>query len=121
MWPGFGENSRVLKWIVERLRGEAEGVETPIGVLPAEGALDTTGLDISRQDLDLLLSVDTETWRHERPCPVPPGDLRRPHARRSCGTSTGPWWSAWGSAGAAARRECGRPRVGLPPGRAHVQ
>ncbi|MEU1615767.1 phosphoenolpyruvate carboxykinase (GTP) [Streptomyces sp. NPDC005722] len=65
VWPGFGENSRVLKWIVERLNGQAEGVRTPIGVLPAEGSLDTAGLDISQEDLDLLLSVDVETWRHE--------------------------------------------------------
>ncbi|MDX6328010.1 MAG: phosphoenolpyruvate carboxykinase, partial [Streptomycetaceae bacterium] len=51
VWPGFGENSRVLKWIVERLEGTAKGVETPIGILPAEGALDTDGLDISQADL----------------------------------------------------------------------
>lgn len=65
VWPGFGENSRVLKWIVERLNGEGEGVETPIGVLPAAGALDTEGLDISQEDLDLLLSVDLDVWRDE--------------------------------------------------------
>ncbi|MEU3463725.1 phosphoenolpyruvate carboxykinase (GTP) [Streptomyces sp. NPDC006733] len=65
VWPGFGENSRVLKWIVERLNGEGEGVETPIGILPAPGALDTDGLDISQEDLDLLLSVDLEVWRDE--------------------------------------------------------
>ncbi|MFD7546931.1 phosphoenolpyruvate carboxykinase (GTP) [Streptomyces sp. NPDC059816] len=65
VWPGFGENSRVLKWIVERLDGTAEGVETPIGVLPAKGALDTEGLDLSEADLDLLLTVDKEVWREE--------------------------------------------------------
>jgi phosphoenolpyruvate carboxykinase (GTP) len=65
VWPGFGENSRVLKWIVQRLNGEAQGVETPIGILPAPGALDTAGLDISQEDLDLLLSVDREVWREE--------------------------------------------------------
>jgi len=65
VWPGFGENSRVLKWIVDRLNGRAEGVRTPIGVLPAEGALDTEGLDISQADLDLLLTVDPEVWREE--------------------------------------------------------
>ncbi len=65
VWPGFGENSRVLKWIVERLNGRAEGVETPIGVLPAPGALDTEGLDISQEDLDFLLTVDREAWRQE--------------------------------------------------------
>jgi phosphoenolpyruvate carboxykinase (GTP) len=65
VWPGFGENSRVLKWIVERLNGEAEGVKTPIGVLPAAGALDTDGLGLSPADLDLLLTVDPEVWREE--------------------------------------------------------
>ncbi|MDK0521792.1 phosphoenolpyruvate carboxykinase (GTP) [Streptomyces sp. ML-6] len=65
VWPGFGENSRVLKWIVERLDGKAEGVETPIGILPAKGALDTDGLDLSDADLDFLLDVDKEIWREE--------------------------------------------------------
>ncbi len=65
VWPGFGENSRVLKWIVERLDGTGEAVETPIGHLPAPGALDTGGLDISDADLELLLSVDPDVWRDE--------------------------------------------------------
>ncbi|MEV6617720.1 phosphoenolpyruvate carboxykinase (GTP) [Streptomyces sp. NPDC051051] len=65
VWPGFGENSRVLKWIVERLDGKAEGVETPIGILPAPGALDTEGLDLDGKDLDFLLTVDKEIWREE--------------------------------------------------------
>jgi phosphoenolpyruvate carboxykinase (GTP) len=65
LWPGFGENGRVLKWIVERLRGEAEGVRTPIGVLPAPGALDTDGLGLAPADLDVLLGVDREVWREE--------------------------------------------------------
>jgi phosphoenolpyruvate carboxykinase (GTP) len=65
LWPGYGENSRVLKWIVERLDGGAPGVDTPIGVVPTRDALDTSGLDISAADLDELLSVDPETWRKE--------------------------------------------------------
>ncbi|ORT61086.1 phosphoenolpyruvate carboxykinase (GTP) [Streptomyces sp. CB03238] len=65
VWPGFGENSRVLKWIVERLDGKAEGVETPIGILPTREALDTDGLDLPEADLDFLLKVDTEVWREE--------------------------------------------------------
>jgi phosphoenolpyruvate carboxykinase (GTP) len=65
VWPGFGENSRVLKWIVDRLDGKAEGVETPIGILPAKGALDTKGLELSESDLDFLLTVDKEVWREE--------------------------------------------------------
>ncbi|GHA71816.1 phosphoenolpyruvate carboxykinase (GTP) [Streptomyces termitum] len=65
VWPGFGENSRVLKWIVERLDGRAEGVETPIGVLPTKAALDTDGLDLADADLDFLLTVDKDVWREE--------------------------------------------------------
>jgi phosphoenolpyruvate carboxykinase (GTP) len=64
-WPGFGENSRVLKWITERLNGQGEAQATAIGNLPAEGALDTDGLAISDADLALLLSVDTGTWQDE--------------------------------------------------------
>ncbi|MFF0773957.1 phosphoenolpyruvate carboxykinase (GTP) [Nonomuraea wenchangensis] len=63
IWPGYGENSRVLKWIVDRLNGEADAVPTPIGLLPAE--LDTEGLDLSEDDLRTLLSVDREIWREE--------------------------------------------------------
>ncbi|MFJ8160789.1 phosphoenolpyruvate carboxykinase (GTP) [Streptomyces sp. NPDC096136] len=65
VWPGFGENSRVLKWIVGRLDGNAEGVETAIGVLPTKAALDLDGLDISDEDLDFLLTVDKDVWREE--------------------------------------------------------
>ncbi|MFF2192710.1 phosphoenolpyruvate carboxykinase (GTP) [Streptomyces sp. NPDC058157] len=65
VWPGFGENSRVLKWIVGRLDGNAEGVETPIGVLPTKAALDLDGLDIADEDLDFLLTVDKDVWREE--------------------------------------------------------
>ncbi|GHJ35324.1 phosphoenolpyruvate carboxykinase [GTP] [Streptomyces sp. TS71-3] len=65
VWPGFGENSRVLKWIVDRLDGRGDGVRTPIGTVPAREALDTEGLDLSEQDLELLLGVDPEAWRRE--------------------------------------------------------
>ncbi|MFC8435543.1 phosphoenolpyruvate carboxykinase (GTP) [Streptomyces sp. NPDC057253] len=65
VWPGFGENSRVLKWIVERLEGKAEGVQTPIGVLPTPAALDTKGLELAESDLEFLLTVDKEVWREE--------------------------------------------------------
>lgn len=65
VWPGFGENSRVLKWIVDRLDGKADGVETPIGVLPTREALDTDGLDLDDASLDLLLTVDKDVWREE--------------------------------------------------------
>uniref|UniRef100_UPI000E1FBD21 phosphoenolpyruvate carboxykinase domain-containing protein n=1 Tax=Klebsiella pneumoniae TaxID=573 RepID=UPI000E1FBD21 len=55
VWPGFGENIRVLKWIIQRLDGQADAVETPIGLLPAPGSLDLDGLDVSWADLALLL------------------------------------------------------------------
>jgi phosphoenolpyruvate carboxykinase (GTP) len=65
VWPGFGENSRVLKWIVGRLEGTADAQETPIGMLPTPDSLDTDGLSIDAKALDLLLSVDNEIWREE--------------------------------------------------------
>ena len=65
VWPGFGENSRVLKWIVERLDGKAEAVDTAIGRLPAPGSLDVEGLNLTPAQLELLLTVDTEIWRQE--------------------------------------------------------
>jgi phosphoenolpyruvate carboxykinase (GTP) len=65
VWPGFGENSRVLKWIIERLSGDAAAVATPVGNLPAPGALDLDGLRLSQADLDLLLTVDAQDWKVE--------------------------------------------------------
>jgi phosphoenolpyruvate carboxykinase (GTP) len=65
VWPGFGENIRVLKWIIQRLSGEAAAAKTAIGYLPAPGSLDLDGIDLSRDDLDLLLTVDTDAWRQE--------------------------------------------------------
>jgi phosphoenolpyruvate carboxykinase (GTP) len=67
VWPGFGENSRVLKWIVERIEGTAAAVETPIGYVPTAGALDTEGLDMTPEDLAIALDVDVEEWKHEVP------------------------------------------------------
>lgn len=65
LWPGYGENSRVLKWICERIAGTAEAQRTPIGNLPTPGALDTKGLDISAEDLKALTSVDLDGWKKE--------------------------------------------------------
>ena len=65
LWPGFGENSRVLKWIVERVSGKSEAVETPIGYLPASGAIDTSGLDVTNDQMEELLNVDVEEWLNE--------------------------------------------------------
>ena len=68
LWPGFGENSRVLKWVFERCEGTAKSIETPIGNLPAENALDMDGLDeISRDDVNELLRVDIDGWLAELP------------------------------------------------------
>jgi phosphoenolpyruvate carboxykinase (GTP) len=67
LWPGYGENSRVLKWIVQRLEGAAGAVETPIGHVPTPQSLDTTGLDISPEDLAAVLRVDADEWRAEVP------------------------------------------------------
>jgi phosphoenolpyruvate carboxykinase (GTP) len=66
-WPGFGENVRVLAWIHGRCEGTAAAVETPIGLMPAPGELDASGLEISATALAELLAVDRETWRAEVP------------------------------------------------------
>src|SRR5699024_11164727 len=66
-WPGFGENSRVLKWIVERLEGTGKGTDTPIGVVPTEEALDISGLDISHDDLINSIKFEADEWREEIP------------------------------------------------------
>jgi phosphoenolpyruvate carboxykinase (GTP) len=67
IWPGFGENSRVLEWIFRRCDGEAEAAETPIGLVPAPGALNVEGLDLSPEALEELLAVDVEQVREEMP------------------------------------------------------
>jgi phosphoenolpyruvate carboxykinase (GTP) len=65
LWPGYGENSRVLKWAFERIDGTAKAVETAIGYLPAKGALDLSALDVSEAAVDELLRVDREAWIQE--------------------------------------------------------
>jgi phosphoenolpyruvate carboxykinase (GTP) len=67
LWPGYGENSRVLSWVFDRAGGDGEAEETPIGFIPTTGAIDTDGLDISDGDMDKLLAVDIEGWRAEVP------------------------------------------------------
>ncbi len=67
LWPGFRENSRVLKWVIERLDGSAPATETPIGLVPAPGALDLDGLDVSPGAVVEALRVDPEEWRAEIP------------------------------------------------------
>jgi phosphoenolpyruvate carboxykinase (GTP) len=67
MWPGFGDNGRVLKWVFERVSGKAEGRQTPIGVVPAPGELDLSGLVLDEEDASELLAVDVEGWLAEIP------------------------------------------------------
>ena len=67
LWPGYAENSRVLKWIFERCDGNAEAVDTPLGRVPTEAALDTKGLDMDAGDLKELLRIDAEGWKAEIP------------------------------------------------------
>jgi phosphoenolpyruvate carboxykinase (GTP) len=62
LWPGYGENVRILKWMVQRIRGEADVDETPIGWIPARRALDLDGLDLSSARLAAALSCDAGEW-----------------------------------------------------------
>ncbi|GAA4431722.1 phosphoenolpyruvate carboxykinase (GTP) [Actinokineospora soli] len=67
LWPGFGENSRVLKWAIERIEGKATAHESPIGWVPTAADLDLSGLDADAADIDAALAVDVEEWRAELP------------------------------------------------------
>jgi phosphoenolpyruvate carboxykinase (GTP) len=67
LWPGFGENSRVLKWAIERIEHQADGTSTPIGIVPSAADLDLSGLDVSAADVDEALAVNPEEWRKEVP------------------------------------------------------
>ncbi len=67
LWPGFGDNSRILKWVFERLDGTAEAIDTPIGRVPTPDGIDLDGLDVSEETMTELLRVDSEAWRGEIP------------------------------------------------------
>ena len=67
LWPGYGENSRVLKWIFDRIDGKANATKTEIGYLPAPGDIDTKGLDVDPADMNAILSVDAEGWKAALP------------------------------------------------------
>ena len=69
LWPGYGENSRVLDWIFRRCDGTAEAVDTAIGLLPplGEGGIDTTELDVSRESMEELLTLDADGWKQQLP------------------------------------------------------
>ena len=65
LWPGFGENGRILKWIFERTSGVEHAIESPIGFLPKEGAIDTKGLELAPDAIEQLLAVDIPQWLQE--------------------------------------------------------
>ncbi len=67
LWPGFGENSRVLKWVVDRIEGDVGTVETPIGLVPTAGSLDIDGLDLTLKQVEAALAFDPEEWKKEIP------------------------------------------------------
>jgi phosphoenolpyruvate carboxykinase (GTP) len=67
IWPGFGENVRVLEWIFRRCEGEGETVETPIGLVPAQGEIDTDGANIDDEQMKTLLSVEPEALKAQLP------------------------------------------------------
>ncbi|TDD43129.1 phosphoenolpyruvate carboxykinase (GTP) [Kribbella antibiotica] len=67
VWPGFGENGRVLKWMIERIEGQAAAVETPIGYVPTADGLDVSGLSLSEKDLAIALDVNADEWKAEIP------------------------------------------------------
>ena len=67
LWPGFGENSRVIKWAIEQIEGANTSIETPIGLVPAPGAIDTNGLETSEQDMAEVSAVNLDEWRAEVP------------------------------------------------------
>ena len=65
LWPGFGENLRVLRWIIDRCENRVAGIETPIGVLPDPRDIDVTGLDVAEETMETLLSINAEQWQEE--------------------------------------------------------
>jgi phosphoenolpyruvate carboxykinase (GTP) len=67
MWPGFGDNIRVLKWVLEHLDGNAAGVDTPIGFVPTVDAIDRTGIDVDDETMSAILEVDRDSWKGEIP------------------------------------------------------
>ncbi|OBB39359.1 phosphoenolpyruvate carboxykinase [Mycolicibacterium fortuitum] len=67
LWPGFGENSRVLKWAIERIEHKADGKSTPIGIVPTAADLDLSGLDVDPADVDEALAVNVDEWKAELP------------------------------------------------------
>ncbi|HEV3368945.1 MAG TPA: phosphoenolpyruvate carboxykinase domain-containing protein, partial [Acidimicrobiales bacterium] len=67
LWPGYGENSRVLEWVFDRVGSKAEAEDSPIGWIPTPDAIDVDGLDVSKEDMAELLRVDSDEWKAEVP------------------------------------------------------
>ena len=67
LWPGYGDNSRVLEWVFKRVLGEGDAIETPIGYVPTKDAINVDGLNVTSQDMDTLLAVNADDWRAEVP------------------------------------------------------
>ena len=67
LWPGYGENSRVLKWAIERIEGSGDAIETPLGFAPSPGSIDVDGLDVTPADMAAAVHVDTTEWQSELP------------------------------------------------------
>jgi phosphoenolpyruvate carboxykinase (GTP) len=67
LWPGYGENSRVIKWAIEQIEGADGAVPTAIGLSPKSGSLDVEGLDVSEEDIQTALNVDVDEWKQEIP------------------------------------------------------
>lgn len=65
VWPGFGENMRILKWIIQRVKGRASAVESPVGWMPHYDDIDWNGLDFSRKDFENIMTIDRESWKQE--------------------------------------------------------
>ncbi len=65
LWPGFGENLRILKWVIQRVKGEGKAIQTPIGYVPTPDGLDLSGLDLTTEVMNQLLKVDRDAWREE--------------------------------------------------------
>jgi phosphoenolpyruvate carboxykinase (GTP) len=85
LWPGYGENLRVLKWMLDRIDGRARGCETPVGMVPDPADLDLTGLNLTREQIAAALAVHADEWRAEMESAGEFFDLigaRLPHALR---------------------------------------